>query len=69
MNNAFIVHGDLINPRTIRLKEPVNINNPNIRVIIEEIDEMNNKTVDIKKLVLRKVAPFLPFTREEMHER
>lgn len=71
MNIVYVVKGELIDHETIRLKEPVPLENGEIIVSVESKPSTSPKKrpIDWSKLVPREVPSFKPFTRDEIYDR
>ena len=71
MNTAYVVTGELQDHITIRLNEPVPMDNGEVQVIIElaHPTKAAKNGTNLKQLVVREVSPFAPLSREEAHGR
>lgn len=71
MNIAYVVKGELIDHKTIHLKEPVPLEDGEITVSVElkPAISIRKRPIDWSKLVPREVPSFKPFTRDEIYDR
>lgn len=71
MNIAYVVKGELIDHKTIHLKEPVPLEDGEIIVSVELRPSVSPKKrpINWSKLVPREVPPFKPLTRDEIYDR
>jgi len=68
MNIPLTIKGKLLDQYLIKLDKPVMIKEGELRIIIENsVSNSDEKKVDWSKMVPRVVAPFKPFSREEIY--